>query len=65
LVYSPRRSKRYASRDLLRRLLKEHVADDTRQQLAERVVEHPELSGFKIDEGEQIMERRPPPPRHG
>jgi hypothetical protein len=41
------------------------VADDTRQQLAERVVEHPELSGFKIDEGEQIMERRPPPPRHG
>jgi hypothetical protein len=38
------------SRDLLRRLLNEHVTDDARQQLAERVVEHLEQSGFEIDE---------------
>jgi hypothetical protein len=39
-------------RDLLRRLLKEHVSDDTRHILAKRVVEHLELSGFEIDEQE-------------
>jgi hypothetical protein len=38
------------SRALLRRLLKEHAPDDARQQLAERVLEHLELSGFEIDE---------------
>jgi hypothetical protein len=53
------------SRDLLRRLLKEHIADDARQQLAERVIEHLELSGFEIDEAEQVMRRRPPPSTHG
>jgi hypothetical protein len=53
------------SRDLLRRLLKEHVTDDTRQMLADRVVKHLELSGFEIDEGDQVMRKRPPPPRHG
>ena len=46
------------NRALLRRLLKEHVADDTRQQLAKRVIEHLEMSGFKIDEGEKIMRKR-------
>jgi hypothetical protein len=46
------------SRDLLRRLLKEHITDDARQQLAERVVEHLELSGFEIDEQERIMRKR-------
>jgi hypothetical protein len=53
------------SRDLLRRLLKEHIADDARQQLAERVIGHLERSGFEIDEAEQVMRRRPPPPMHG
>jgi hypothetical protein len=46
------------NRALLRRLLKEHVTDDTRQQLAKRVIEHLEMSGFKIDEGEKIMRKR-------
>jgi hypothetical protein len=31
------------------------VTDDARQQLAERVVEHLEQSGFEIDEAEQVM----------
>jgi hypothetical protein len=53
------------SRDLLRRLLKEHVADDARQQLAARVIEHLERSGFEIDEAEQVMRKRPPPAMHG
>jgi hypothetical protein len=44
-------------RDLLRRLLKEHVSDDTRHILAKRVVEHLELSGFEIDEEERIMRK--------
>ena len=48
------------SLDLLRRLLKDHVTDDTRQQLAERVVEHLEQSGFEIDEADQVMKKRPP-----
>ena len=46
------------NRDLLRRLLKQHVTDDTRQQLAERVVEHLELSGFEIDEQERVMRKK-------
>jgi hypothetical protein len=37
------------SRDLLRRILKEHAPDDAQQQLAERVVEHLELSGFELE----------------
>jgi hypothetical protein len=45
------------NRDLLRRLLKEHVTDATREQLAKRVVEHLELSGFEIDEAEQVMRK--------
>jgi uncharacterized protein (DUF342 family) len=53
------------SRDLLRRLLKEHVTDDARQQLAERVIDHLERSGFEVDEGEQVMRKRPPTPGHG
>jgi hypothetical protein len=52
-------------RDLLRRLLKEHVTDATREHLAKRVVEHLELSGFEIDEGAQLMRRRPPTHGHG
>jgi hypothetical protein len=57
---SPSRSVlRSARADLLRRLLKEHVADDARAQLAERAVQHLELSGFEIDEGEQVMRKRP------
>jgi hypothetical protein len=53
------------SRDLLRRLLKEHAPDDARQMLDERVVEHLELSGFEIDEADQVMRKRPPTPGHG
>jgi hypothetical protein len=53
------------SPDLLRRLLKEHVADDARAQLAKRVVDHLERSGFEIDEGDQIMRKRSPTPHHG
>jgi hypothetical protein len=45
-------------RDLLRRLLNEHVSDDTRHILAKRVVEHLELSGFEIDEQERIMRKK-------
>ena len=52
-------------RDLLRRMLKEHVTDDTRTQLAKKVVQHLELSGFEIDEEEQVMKRRPPTHGHG
>jgi hypothetical protein len=46
------------NRALLRRLLKEHVTDDTRQLLAKRVVEQLELSGFEIDEQERVMRKR-------
>lgn len=53
------------NRDLLRRLVKEHIADDARQQLAKRVVEHLELSGFEIDEAQQVMRKRPPTHGHG
>jgi hypothetical protein len=53
------------NRDLLRRLLKEHVTDATREQLAKRVVERLELSGFEIDEAQQIMRKRPPTHGHG
>jgi hypothetical protein len=45
------------NRTLLRRLLKGHVTDDTRHQLAKKVVEHLELSGFEIDESEQVMRK--------
>jgi hypothetical protein len=48
------------SRDLLRRLLKDHVTDDARQMLAERVVEHLEQSGFEIDEERQALRRARP-----
>jgi hypothetical protein len=53
------------SRDLLRRLLKEHAPDDARQMLAERVVEQLEQSGFEINEADQVMKKRPPTPGHG
>jgi hypothetical protein len=53
------------SRDLLRRLLKEHAPDDARRMLAERVVDHLELSGFEIDEADQVMRKRPPTSGHG
>lgn len=53
------------SPDLLRRILKEHVADDAREMLARRVVEHLELSGFEVDETDQVMRKRPPTRSHG
>jgi hypothetical protein len=33
--------------------------------IAERVVQHRELSGFEIDEAEQVMRKRPPTANHG
>jgi hypothetical protein len=53
------------SRALLRRLLTEHAPDDARRQLANRVIEHLEQSGFEIDEAEQVMRKRPPSPNQG
>lgn len=52
------------SRDLLRRIVKEHAPDDARQKLAERVVRHLETAGFELDEGGQTLRRRPPKPPH-
>jgi hypothetical protein len=54
-----------ANRDLLRRLLGEHVTDASRAQLAKQVVEHLELSGFEIDESAQVMTKKPPTHGHG
>ena len=48
----------YGVANMLRRLLKEHVTDDARQQLAKRVVEQLELSGFEIDEQERVMRKK-------
>jgi hypothetical protein len=53
------------SRNLLRRLLSEHVTDATREQIAKRVIEHLELSGFEIDEAQQIMRKLPGHHGHG
>lgn len=52
------------SRDLLRRLLKEHAPDEARQQLAQQVVEHLETSGFEIDEAGEVLRRKPRTPLH-
>jgi hypothetical protein len=52
------------SRDLLRRLAKEHAPDDARQMLAERVVEHLEQSGFEVDEDGQALRLKPSAPLH-
>jgi hypothetical protein len=53
------------SRELLRRIIKEHAPVDARQQLAARMVEHLEQAGFEIDEAEQVLRKRPPPRMHG
>ena len=52
------------SRDLLRRIVREHASDDPRQELAERVVQHLERSGFEVDEDSQALRRKPPMPWH-
>ena len=52
------------SRDLLRRIVREHAPDDARQQLAERVMKHLETSGFEIDEAGEARRRMPQTPRH-
>jgi hypothetical protein len=52
------------SRDLLRRLLREHAPDDARRELAQRVVSHLEQSGFDVDEEGQALRKRPPAPPH-
>jgi hypothetical protein len=53
------------NRPLLRGILKQHVSDNERRLLAKKVVEHLELSGFRIDEERQIMTKRPPSHGHG
>jgi hypothetical protein len=53
------------SRGLLRRILTGHTSDDARQQLAARVVDHLEQSGFEIDEEHQVLRKRPPSANHG
>jgi hypothetical protein len=53
------------SRELLRRILKEHAPGNARQQLAARVVEHLKRSGFEIDEERQVLRKRPPRANHG
>ena len=47
------------SRDLLRRLLREHAPDDARRELAERVVKQLEQSGFELDEQARVLRQRP------
>jgi hypothetical protein len=53
------------SRSLLRRLLKEHAPDGARHGLAEQVVQHLEQSGFKLDEAQKALKKRPPLEPHG
>ena len=53
------------STDLLRRLIREHAPDDARRELAGRVVEHLERSGLELDEGAEVIRRRPPTRPHG
>ena len=48
------------SRDLLRRLVREHAPDDARHELAEQVVKHLERSGFELDEHARALRQRPP-----
>jgi hypothetical protein len=47
------------------RIVAEHAPDDARQMLAEPLVQHLELSGFDIDEAEQVMRKPPPSANHG
>jgi hypothetical protein len=44
------------SSHLLGLLIREHAPDDARYQLAERVVEHLEASGFQVDEAGEVLE---------
>jgi hypothetical protein len=52
------------SRGLLRRILAEHTPDDARRQLADRVLEHLEQSGFEIDEAGEVLRKKPRTPLH-
>ena len=53
------------SRDLLRRILREHAPDEAQQELAERVVRNLERSGFELDEAGQALRKRAPLQPHG
>jgi hypothetical protein len=53
------------SRDLLRRLVHEHAPDDARNEVAQRVVDHLERSGFELDEEARVIRRRPRAKPHG
>ena len=45
-------------------MVREHTPDDARDELAERVVQHLEMSNFEIDEDGQALRRKPPRPPH-
>jgi hypothetical protein len=47
------------SRELLRRLLREHAPDDVRLELAERVMKQLEGSGFEVDEQARLLRQHP------
>jgi hypothetical protein len=53
------------SRDLLRRILNEHVTDEPRVELARRVIEHLERSGCEVDEEARRLRQKPPTKPHG
>ena len=53
------------SRDLLRRLLREHAPDDARQSSPSGSWSTSKQSGFEIDEAAQVMRKRPPMEPHG
>jgi hypothetical protein len=53
------------NRDLLRRMLSEHVTDATREQLAKRVVEHPRTVRLSDRRGQVDYDEASRLPRHG
>ncbi len=53
------------SRGLLRRILKEHAADEARNRLADRVIEHLERSGYEVDDEGRVLREKPPAKPHG
>jgi hypothetical protein len=52
------------SRELLRRLLREHAPDDAQRELAERVVKHLGGSGLELNEQAGVLRQRPPAAPH-
>ncbi len=53
------------SRELLRRILREHVTDEPRAELARRVRRELEQSGYEVDEEGRALRQKPPTKPHG